>query len=97
MQINHAIKYAIQKLGSSSSERIDSEMLLCFILKCKRSKLYAYPEKLLSNTDKKKFEDLINRRSKGYPIAYLTKEKEFWTHMLRVNENILIPRPETEL
>ena len=97
MRINDAIKYAAQKLDSSNSKRIDSEVLLCTILKCNRSKLYAYPDKVLSRINIKKFEELVNKRSQGYPIAYLTKQKEFWSHKLYINENILIPRPETEL
>ena len=97
MQINDAFKYAKQKLDSSSSRRIDSEILLCSILNCNRTKLYAYPDKVLSFDDKKKYKELINKRSEGYPIAYLTKQKEFWGHTLHINDNILIPRPETEL
>ncbi len=97
MQIYDAIKYGTQKLDSLNSKRIDSEILLCTILKCNRSRLYAYPDKVLSKTNIKKFEELINKRSKGYPIAYITKQKEFWSHKLYINENILIPRPETEL
>ena len=97
MQINDAFKYAKQKLDSSNSRRIDSEILLCSILNCNRTKLYAYPDKVLSFDDKKKYKELINKRSEGYPIAYLTKQKEFWGHTLHINDNILIPRPETEL
>ena len=97
MQINDAFKYAKQKLDSSNSRRIDSEILLCSILNCNRTKLYAYPDKILSFNDKKKYKELINKRSEGYPIAYLTKQKEFWGHTLHINDNILIPRPETEL
>ena len=97
MQINDAFKYAKQKLDSSNYRRIDSEILLCSILNCNRTKLYAYPDKVLSFDDKKKYKELINKRSEGYPIAYLTKQKEFWGHTLYINDNILIPRPETEL
>ena len=97
MQINYAFKYAKQKLDSSNYRRIDSEILLCSILNCNRTKLYAYPDKVLSFDDKKKYKELINKRSEGYPIAYLTKQKEFWGHTLHINDNILIPRPETEL
>ena len=97
MQINDAIIYATRKLNSSNSKRIDSEVLLCSVLKCNRIKLYAYPEQKLSDTDQKAFKKLVEKRSEGYPVAYLTKQKEFWRHTLLVNENILIPRPETEL
>ena len=97
MQINDAFKYAKQKLDSSNSRRIDSEILLCSVLNCNRTKLYAYPDKVLSFDDKKKYKELISKRSEGYPIAYLTEQKEFWGHTLNINDNILIPRPETEL
>ena len=97
MQINDAIKYATRRLISSDSKRMDSEILLCSILKCNRVTLYTHAEKKLSELNKKKFEGLVNRRLKGYPIAYLTKQKEFWSHKLYIDETILIPRPETEL
>ena len=97
MQINDAIKYGTRRLISSNSKRIDSEILLCSILKCNRATLYTHAEKNLSELNKKKFEGLVNKRLKGYPIAYLTKQKEFWSHKLYIDETILIPRPETEL
>ena len=40
---------------------------------------------------------LIKRRSKGKPIAYLVGRKSFWKYDFVINEKILIPRPETEL
>ena len=43
------------------------------------------------------FERLIKRRSKKEPIAYILKQKEFWSKNFHVNHNTLIPRPETEL
>ena len=85
MQINDAIIYATRKLNSSNSKRIDSEVLLCSVLKCNRIKLYAYPEQKLSDTDQKAFKKLVEKRSEGYPVAYLTKRNEFWKHTLLVN------------
>ena len=43
------------------------------------------------------FEKLIERRSLKEPIAYIIKEKEFWSKKFIVDKGILIPRPETEL
>ena len=97
MQINDAIKYATRRLISSDSKRMDSEILLCSILKCNRVTLYTHAEKKLSELNKKKFEGLVNRRLKGYPIAYLTKQKEFWSHKLYIDETILIPVSYTHL
>jgi release factor glutamine methyltransferase len=50
--------------------------------------------------DKKKvllFKKYLHRRSKNEPIAYILGEKEFWSSTFYVNNNTLIPRPETEL
>ncbi len=97
MQVKDAIKYGIEKLNTSESKKIDSEILLCKVLKCVRTNLYTCPEKKISDIEKIIFKDLIDLRSKGYPIAYIIKQKEFWNQTLYVNENTLIPRPETEL
>ena len=64
MQINDAFKYAKQKLDSSNYRRIDSEILLCSILNCNRTKLYANPDKLLSFDDKKKYKERIKSSHK---------------------------------
>ncbi len=42
------------------------------------------------------FNDLLDRRRRGVPIAYLVGSKEFWSIDLVVNEQVLIPRPDTE-
>jgi len=43
------------------------------------------------------FNKLITRRLKREPLAYILKQKEFWSKIFYVNRNTLIPRPETEL
>ena len=49
------------------------------------------------SNDYRYFNRLIEKRLKGKPIAYLTGIKSFWKYEFDVNENVLIPRPETEL
>ena len=54
---------------------------------------------LKENIDKKYinfFYDLIERRKKGEPVAYLINKKEFWKETFYVDKNVLIPRPDTE-
>ena len=43
------------------------------------------------------FNDLINQRSKGKPIAYLVGKKDFWKYEFNINKDVLIPRPDSEL
>ncbi len=84
-------------LPNSDTPRLDAEVLLYHVLGVRRSHLYAWPEKLLTTRQYEQFQALLARRAQGEPIAYLTGHQEFWSMDLQVNENTLIPRPETEL
>ena len=39
---------------------------------------------------------MMEKRASGYPMAYITGVKEFWGMEFKVNDNVLIPRPDTE-
>jgi release factor glutamine methyltransferase len=97
MQIVDALKHARRQLSLSDSARIDAESLLCSILRCERSKLYAYPEQVLRDEELDAFNELLVLRAEGHPVAHLTGQKEFWSLDLKVSHDALIPRPETEL
>jgi release factor glutamine methyltransferase len=77
--------------------RLDSQVLLSHILQVERSVLFAYPEGALSLEQEQQFLSLIERRSRGEPVAYLTGHKEFFGLDFLVDQRVLIPRPETEL
>lgn len=83
--------------NSSDSWRLDAELLLAHVLDKSREYLLTWPEFEVEEADQKKFEGLLNRRSKGEPVAYLIGKKYFWDFELSVNPDVLIPRPETEL
>ena len=97
MQIADALKHARQQLQSSETAQLDAEILLCKVLNCERSHLYAYPEKELTNDNIESFNHYIALRIEGQPIAHITEQKEFWSLLFQVNEHTLIPRPETEI
>ena len=59
--------------------------------------LYAHPERPVGAADARRTLDLVARRARGEPVAYLTGEREFHGMTLRVTPQVLIPRPETEL
>lgn len=61
------------------------------------SEIYAHPEKEVDQDTFNKFQELLQRRVKSEPIAYITGEKEFYSKTYIVNPSVLIPRPETEL
>ena len=92
--LNHGSK--ILKLNDIKSFNLDSELLLSSILKIDRSNLILNLEKKIKNNETKIFFDFIERRKKNEPIAYITGYKEFWKNKFKINNNVLIPRPDTE-
>jgi len=84
------------RLLNTESARLDAEVLLAHVLQQPRSHFHAWPEKLLPAGSQEHFKQLLQRRLKGEPVAYLTGEREFWSLTLSVTTDTLIPRPETE-
>ena len=99
MQILELINSASKLLKDNNiqSNKLDSELLLSKVLKKRREELLLKLDESVSKHSITQFEKLIYRRSLKEPIAYILKHKEFWSKNFLVNNNTLIPRPETEL
>ena len=98
MRSDELINFGSKFLKKSSilTNRIDSEILLSYIVGVPREKLLI-SEKFIKHKEIEKFRHLILRRSKNEPIAYITENKEFRSKNFFINKDSLIPRPETEL
>ena len=83
-------------LSALDSARLDAELLLCNLMNMDRSKLYSSPDTGIPLEKALEYKNLVNKRSNGEPLAYITGKKEFWSLDLLVNQYTLIPRPETE-
>ena len=99
MNFLQTIKFGSRKLKSINidTHSLESELLLSFILNTSREKILI---NLNTNINKQKFNEfkkLLSRRIKKEPIAYITNKKEFWKNNFYINNDVLIPRPETEL
>jgi len=93
--INFGSKSLKEKL--ISSHRLDSELILSNVLKKSRENMLISLDKNISEESVFIFNKLLKRRIKREPIAYIFKEKEFWSNKFFINSDALIPRPETEL
>ena len=75
---------------------LDAEIILAHVLNKSRSYLYAHDDIELSAEEIEDFNKLLNDRLKRIPIAHLLGKKEFRGLEFKVNNKVLIPRPETE-
>ena len=99
MIIETAIKNASFELKKNfvKSPLLDCELLMSKVLNKDRKFIILNSKKKLSNHLYDEFKKLVSYRSKGKPIAYLTGLKSFWKYEFCINENVLIPRPDTEI
>jgi release factor glutamine methyltransferase len=81
----------------SSSPRLDAEVLLAHALGIRRLDLYLQFDRPLSDADLVPYRDLIARRGKGEPVAYLVGHREFMKLDLEVTPAVLVPNPDTEV
>ena len=92
--INKSTDFLQQK--GIESARTNAELLLASILKCKRLDLYLKFDRPLGEIEIDAYREFISRRSKFEPLQYITGIVEFCNLELKVNPDVLIPRPETE-
>ncbi len=83
--------------ATSSTPRLDAELLLAMVAGRPRSAVLGFPEATVSAAASERFYRLIRERRGGAPLAYLTGYKEFYSLKLSVTRATLVPRPETEL
>ena len=97
--IHQALEQATLSLiqADQAGARLDAQVLLSHVLHAERSFLFTYPEHMLTSEQEQQYHALIERRSRGEPVAYLTGHKEFYGLDFIVDKRVLIPRPETEL
>ncbi len=99
MNIETAIKKATLDLKRNNikTSLLDSEILMSQVLKKDRKFLFLNPNKELNTVQYQKFKKLISSRLRSKPIAYITEKKFFWKYEFKINNKVLIPRPDTEL
>ncbi len=99
LSIRGALLWGAQVLLQAGLEnsRLDAEVLLRHVLDLEKEQLYMNGDAPISAGQEGKFRELVLRRSRREPVAYITGRKEFWSLDFFVSSAVLIPRPETEL
>jgi len=99
MNIQNAISKGKMILSEKKikTAELDSEILMSKAINKEKKFLILNFNNEIPKENLNIFNDLVNQRSKGKPIAYLLKKKEFWKNEFVVDRNVLIPRPDTEI
>lgn len=80
-----------------ASARLDSELILAHILRRSREWLLAHDATTLTQPQQQQARQLLLQRTQRQPIAYLTGRRDFYGHSFLINEQVLVPRPESEV
>ena len=84
------------KKHGSDTPRLDAEILLAHARGCQRIQLYTQFDEPLTDAVRGLMRELVQRRTKAEPVAYLVGVREFFSLSFRVTRDVLIPRPDTE-
>lgn len=99
MMVSEELKRGAEYLLEAGIEhyRLESEILLSHVLQVPREKLYVHDKLEIKGGDYERWASVLDERKQKKPIAYILGKKEFMSMDFLVDENVLIPRPETEL
>ena len=99
MDIHSALKKGQSILIDNNiiSAKLDSEILMSQAIRKDKKFIILNLHKQIKKRDLDYFDNLIQERAKSKPIAQIIKKKDFWKYEFIVNNNVLIPRPDTEI
>lgn len=79
------------------SPRLDAEILLAHVLHKERIYLYAHYDEPMNPQELAAYRELVKKRANRYSVAHILGTQPFMGLDFKVNEDVLIPRPETEM
>lgn len=96
MRVYEALKWASSFLQENGRDKNAGEIVLCYVLKTNRTGLLMNMREEITAEQEKSFAEFIHKHVEGIPIQYMIGHEMFYGRSFFVNEEVLIPRPETE-
>lgn len=99
MNIKEILEYGIKKLKENNilDPNIKSRLVLASILNKSKEYLMVHDDEEIDQDAQKRYFDEIEKLCKNVPLQYITNKQEFMGLEFIVNENVLIPQPDTEI
>lgn len=99
MEYKKLYEWGLEKLQNVGIEEaaLDARLLLENVCDTDRNTLLVHGDRPVSEEEKSRYEEYIEKRESHVPLQYITGEQEFMGLSFKVNENVLIPRQDTEI
>ena len=99
VQVQQALKLTADRLRQHpiTHARLEAQLIISAVLNQTQAWLYAHSDCEIENAVWRQIESMLDQRLQGMPLAYVIGEQGFWDLDLKVTQDTLIPRPETEL
>lgn len=99
MRYDELFLYGVKQLEKAgiAEGKLNARLLLEYVCKTDRNTLLAHPELLVEKEQEKRYVNLIEQRAERIPLQHITGVQEFMGLEFYVNQNVLIPRQDTEI
>mgnify|MGYP004645629017 FL=1 len=99
LQVKRVLEEAVKILKDNNIDEaiIKAKIVLCMVLKIEKEYIIINDSKEMAKEDEEKYFQYINKLKNGIPLQYITNNQEFMKLNFFVDENVLIPRADTEI
>ena len=99
MKLKEILNRAVYKLKDAKIEQpiLKARILMQYTLGVSRNELIIYDQKILSKVQEKQYMQNVDKLINGIPLQHITHSQEFMKLSFFINEDVLIPRPDTEI